>query len=556
MADFLKAGRAIVMSNLLTTGMAMVVGLSAAVAVFLQTPGSTRNDPHLFSTGDSCFSCHNQLVAPSGEDVSIGTDWRASMMANSARDPYWQATVRREVMDHPESAAEIEDKCAACHMPMSRFEAKATGELGKVFAHLPAGGSGSRADELAMDGVSCTICHQITGDSFGDVSSFSAGFAVDTELPLGSRAVYGPYEVESGLRTLMHSASGFRQEESLHIQKSELCATCHTLVTDALGPGGEVIGQLPEQVPYLEWRHSSFAYEHSCQSCHMPVIDGETAISSVLGKQRTEVSRHVFRGGNFFMLRMLNRYRDELGVAAYPKELEISALRTEAHLKVSSARVKVVRAERSGDRLVIDVSIENLAGHKLPTGYPSRRTWINLTVEDSEGRTVFESGRLQADGRIVGNDNDDDGGRFEPHYDEISSPDQVQIYESVMADTQGQVTTGLLSATGFIKDNRLLPLGFDKAAAGDSIAVRGAALADPDFAGGSDSVRYVVDLARFNGTLVVRAGLWYQPIGFRWAHNLEDYDAPETHRFVGYYESMADDSGLELAHDEQIVPDG
>ena len=541
------------MSNIPTTGMAMVVGLAAAFAIYMPTPDFIRNDPHLFSTGAACFSCHNQLVGPSGEDISIGTDWRASMMANSARDPYWQAAVRREVMDHPESAAKIEDECASCHMPMSRFEAKAAGELGKVFAHLPAGGSDSRADQLAIDGVSCTICHQISGEGFGDASSFTAGFAVDTELPLGSRAVYGPYEVEAGLRTLMHSASGFRQEESLHIQKSELCATCHTLVTDALGPGGEVVGQLPEQVPYLEWRHSSFAYERSCQSCHMPVVEGETAISSVLGKQRAEVSRHVFQGGNFFMLRMLNRYRDELGVVAYPKELEISALRTEAHLKSSSARVKVVRADRDGDSLMIDVNIENLAGHKLPTGYPSRRSWVHLTVEDAEGRTAFESGRLQADGRIVGNDNDDDAGLHEPHYEEISSPDQVQIYESVMADARGQVTTGLLSGTGFIKDNRVLPVGFDKAAAGESIAVRGAALADSDFAGGSDSVRYIVDLAEFKGPLVVRAALWYQPIGYRWASNLKDYDAPETHRFVGYFESMADISGLELARDEKIV---
>lgn len=37
-----------------------------------------------------------------------------------------------------------------------------------------------------------------------------------------------------------------------HLQSSELCATCHTLYTHALGPGGEVIGELPEQVPYLE----------------------------------------------------------------------------------------------------------------------------------------------------------------------------------------------------------------------------------------------------------------------------------------------------------------
>ena len=39
--------------------------------------------PALFETADRCVACHNQLTSPSGEDVSIGLDWRASMMALS-----------------------------------------------------------------------------------------------------------------------------------------------------------------------------------------------------------------------------------------------------------------------------------------------------------------------------------------------------------------------------------------------------------------------------------------------------------------------------------------
>ncbi|NBC65470.1 MAG: hypothetical protein GVY07_07440, partial [Bacteroidetes bacterium] len=66
---------------------------------------ATAQQMLLFSTGDNCMNCHNNLVSPSGEDISFGSNWRASMMANSARDPYWHAAVRREVMDHPESRA-------------------------------------------------------------------------------------------------------------------------------------------------------------------------------------------------------------------------------------------------------------------------------------------------------------------------------------------------------------------------------------------------------------------------------------------------------------------
>ena len=54
--------------------------------------------PRLFFTSDRCVACHNGIVTAQGEDISFGTSWRPSMMANSARDPYWQASVRRETL--------------------------------------------------------------------------------------------------------------------------------------------------------------------------------------------------------------------------------------------------------------------------------------------------------------------------------------------------------------------------------------------------------------------------------------------------------------------------
>jgi hypothetical protein len=59
----------------------------------------------------------------------------------------------------------------------------------------------------------------------------------------------------------------------------------------------------------------------------------------------------------------------------------------------------------------------------------------------------------------------------------------VQIYESILGDAGGAVTTGLLSGAQYLKDNRLLPHGFDKQTAEPDIAVRGEALSDPDFTG-------------------------------------------------------------------------
>ena len=529
--------------------------IAAGVAVWLaalgsaQVPGAAQREgpssgkaPH-FQTSDNCMACHNSLTAPSGEDVSIGSAWRASMMANSSRDPYWQASVRRETLDHPSKKAEIEDECSTCHMPMARTMARASGGLGQVFAHLPMGRDGSDAGRLAADGVSCTLCHQISGEGLGTPQSFTGGFVVNA-VPDSGAPIFGPFRIDAGRTRVMHSAAGVTPTEATHIQQSELCATCHTLYTRALGPNGESTASLPEQVPYLEWRHSAFRTERSCQSCHMPEVSDPTPVSSVLGEPRAGLSRHGFIGGNFFMLRMLNRYRTELGVEALPVELESTARATALLLQTGTATVSVAGARFSGGSLDLDVGVRNLTGHKFPTGYPARRAWLHVVVRDRDGRSVFESGAVTASGAIDGNDNDSDPLRYEPHHDEIRSAADVQIYESMMVDAAGAITTGLLKGTRFVKDNRLLPRGFDKGTAAADIAVRGEAAADDDFGADGDRVRYVVDVGRAAGPLQVTVELRYQPIGFRWARNLAPYDADEPRRFVSYFDAMSAQSSI------------
>ena len=156
--------------------------------------------------------------------------------------------------------------------------------------------------------------------------------------------------------------------------------------------------------------------------------------------------------------------------------------------------------------------------------------------------------RSNPDGSIQGNDNDADALKFEPHYDEIRSADQVQIYETIIAGADGAVTTGLLTGVRYLKDNRLLPRGFDKRTAEPDIAVHGDAVDDPDFVGAGDRVRYSIDLANAQGPFVVEAELLYQPIGYRWAANLKAYgQAREPLRFTGYYDAMAATTTATLA---------
>jgi hypothetical protein len=510
-------------------------------------------DHPLFVTSSNCVACHNGLVTPAGEDISLGANWSASIMANSARDPYWQASVRREILDHPESAAAIQDECSKCHMPMMRFTANANDQLGAVFANIGAAPPDAAMAALAQDGVSCSLCHQIMADNLGQPSSLVGGFHVDTTTPFEQRQVFGPFTIDEGRQEIMRSASGFQPQSATHIQDSELCATCHTLITEALGSGGNHIGSLFEQMPFQEWQHSAYAQgeEQSCQHCHMPAAEQATQLASVLGQAREDVRRHDFRGGNFFIQRMLNRYRSELGVTASAAMLDGAAARTEEHLRSGAAgSIRIDTLELANGTLNADITVSNASGHKLPTAYPSRRLWIQLEVRDANGAIVFDSGGLMPTGAIAGNDNDADRSRFEPHYELIDSREEVQIYESIIAGADAAITTGLLTATHYLKDNRLLPDGFDKRTAASEISVHGAALDDANFAGGSDSLRYRVALGGAPAPYSVTATLWFQPISYRWADNLAGYDAPEITRFVSFYRAMADASALVMSRAE------
>ena len=54
------------------------------------------------------------------------------------------------------------------------------------------------------------------------------------------------------------------------------------------------------------------------------------------------------------------------------------------------------------------------------------------------------------------------------------------------------------------------------------------------------------------GRLTIVAELWYQPIGYRWVHNLAPYKASEPQRMVKYFEGAAQTSAIVLAKAEVV----
>lgn len=516
----------------------------------VQPPTPVPPSPHpglplaRFATDDFsgpfiCANCHNDLTDAGGADVTMSTHWRATMMANAAKDPLWQAKVSAEVQQHPDMQAEIEAACSRCHMPMAYTQALAQGQIPAMFGEAGFLNPSHPLHQAAMDGVSCTLCHQIQPTGLGTPDSFSGHFVIDTSTQAPQRTLFGPYpDPDSMGAMIMRQGSGYNPRQGLHMTGSAFCATCHTLFTQHVAAEDETAG-FPEQVPYLEWLHSSYGdgvgEDRQCQDCHMPLAQGAVAIYPGW-PEHEPFFQHHFVGGNIFMLKVLQAHVAELNLTASTADFAAVIERTRTQLQERTADVTLSSLGREQDVLVAVVHVANKTGHKLPTGYPARRAWLHVIASDATGRVLFESGRALSDGGIVGNEGDLDPAAFEPHHTTISNPTDVQIYEAIMQDAGGQTTFTLLDAAAYGKDNRLLPAGFDKTTASADVAVMGGAKADPDFVGGSDDVTYEIDVTGRPGPFTVRAELLYQSLMQGFVQDLRQSSGPEIERFARYFE--------------------
>lgn len=460
---------------------AILMTLMAAGACLGQAPGR-------FSSWSACATCHAGVSRPAAADSalpqSIGPAdlWGGSMMAHSSRDPYWQAKVRFESAAAPSKAAIIEDTCHRCHAPMQQYELRATSTRMAL----------DDLNALGREGVGCTVCHQIALDGLGAHESFEANFKINDE-----RLIYGPHA--NPFANPMIANTRYTPVEAQHIMESALCGSCHTVITPVLDAQEEVKGEFLEQSPFLEWLASRYPGEgKTCQSCHMPVLRDssgmEVPVSFALRPNglpfpptspRAPFGLHFIAGANVAMLDMLR----ELSPLDEP---QLKLTQDWTRKGIENALALETTAELRDGFLLASVKVTNLTGHKLPSAYPSRRVWLHLTVRDGSGKAVFESGGWDPETGEISAQNG-----IEPHRRVVTEPWQTIIYESELADLDGNPTVSLLKAASTIKDNRLLPAGFDlsvwRVEGIDANSIRAVGVEDDvDFLPGSDVVRYSI----------------------------------------------------------------
>ncbi len=488
----------------------------------------------LFAGSGECIQCHGMDTAgiasvdPLGNDINLVDDWRATMMANSSKDPFWRAKVSHEVLLYPQHQQAIEHKCTSCHAPMGHFAALHNGQEYYSMAEM-------MSDSIALDGVSCLACHQQSDKELGSLHSGHLNF--DT-----TRVAYGPYI--SPLESPMVMASTYQPVYSEHISDAGICAGCHTLVTETLDYDGNYTGtSFVEQATYHEWLNSKYENDGvSCQNCHMEAMaKGQVLIAAGYETEpRSPFYLHELAGANVFMLKIFRDHIDELGLTANYEQFTQAIMATEDMLYNKSIALDLNFLDRTADTVFFEVDMLNLAGHKFPSGYPSRRAFVEFLVENEQGDTLFISGRTDDDFEVVGHNAD-----YEPHYDIIRSEDEVQIYEMVMADVNNDVTTVLVRGDHALKDNRLAPEGFSSShTVYDTVRVVGMAETDENFnldngqeGTGGDKLYFHVPTNGENGELTATARVYYQTAPPKWMEEMFSEQSDEIDEFRAMFDA-------------------
>ncbi|MGK3996853.1 MYXO-CTERM sorting domain-containing protein [Sorangium sp. So ce1024] len=245
-------------------------------------------------------------------------------------------------------------------------------------------------------GVSCNVCHRAMATPDPEGTGSHSYFLGNAQLVFDSSpeaaafintpVMYGPYENISS-----NSHTG---EQVSMLAESEFCGQCHqvtnpeVMLRDASGEPTTI--EFPLDTTFEEWASSDFrkggASERSCIDCHMRRKEGESPVAD-LGPIRKNPRDHVLVGGNHWGIQAVMA-ADPARAEDYADSFQLALDRTLESL-ASAASVTLVEAPQQaapGDEITVTVRVENLTGHKFPTGYAeSRRAWIAVFLVDEAG---------------------------------------------------------------------------------------------------------------------------------------------------------------------------
>jgi len=359
-----------------------------------------------FIDPEVCAGCHSEKFE----------QWNGSMHSKAFTDPLWRAATKTFFKETTTPREVLEMKaCVKCHTPLGfrAYHIASPGDDYDKLASLPA------------QGIFCNWCHNINEvKHIGDAAY---------EVAPGD----GEDEPSTMLGPLKDASSDYHpvKYSELHT-RSEFCGLCHNV--------SHATNNLPFEQTYDEWKNGPYntgnpATTVHCQDCHMRQKPGVPATGKTDrpdnpgkaaddGPLREHINTHYFVGANALITQ-----RDKNGIHA---KMAVERLKNAADLKLIKSD-----AYQKSDLAQIRVKVINSgAGHYLPTGITEiRQMWLDIRITDKNGKAVFRSGDLDAQGNI--------------------DKSAVQ-FTTQLGNNKGEHVTNVALADRILYDHRVPPKGY------------------------------------------------------------------------------------------------
>ncbi|HZV81837.1 MAG TPA: cytochrome c family protein [Geobacteraceae bacterium] len=319
-----------------------------------------------FTPPQKCAQCH----------VKQYTEWNGSVHNMALEDPIYQGELNKAVkaVGH-----DITRQCEGCHSPAGML----TGEIkGAGLAGL---------SPMALAGVSCDICHSISGVTHQQTPSRDPenGSMIlapgENGMPV-KRAPFKPGPTCGG---------GFHKCEQSSFQlKADLCASCHQVY--------HYDSHFPLEATYNEWKSGPYAQlDILCQDCHMVDIATFRQVADTFKKPARSDYRHYFNGANYLLSYLGATAAKRSGDTTLAKRLMSQYDMAVERLK-SAADLEITPVYRDGALAEVKVRVKNMrAGHNLPTSLTNiRQMWLEITARDESGKVLLTSGTVRPDGSL------------------------------------------------------------------------------------------------------------------------------------------------------------